>query len=84
MKYTYIRVTRTQKVTITEYVDVPVRHEDDASDATVSARAETLVEAQIGAGHNIDWVLVSKEEGRSWETNITAAKSPEQPAVPVG
>lgn len=61
MKTTAVRVTRTQKLTVTAYVDVPVVHDDDnEAEYVLSDLATTLVKAMDAVGHDVDWVEVSE------------------------
>ena len=85
---TKVRVTRIQKVTLTEYVDVAIYH-DDADDAKYSLenRAKELVEAQLAAGHDVGWRECSKAPD-SYGMRLTAevcqivTEKPTSPLVP--
>jgi hypothetical protein len=79
MKTTIIRVTRIQKLTVTEYVDVDVLHEDDDAAFTITEKAQTLIKAMDDCGHDIDWIEVSEvpdpySHNTKWDTAIAPEK----------
>lgn len=79
-KTTIVRVTRTQKLTVVEYVDIPVYYDEEVSASSPVTLGKDLVEAMDAAGHEIGWVVVS-EEPQPYGTNMKAEISPEQPAA---
>lgn len=82
MPTTIIRVTRTQTVKVTEYVDVPVHHDKGDANYTIESAAKGLVEAQLAAGHVPNWAIV-KSEPESWSVIIKATEADEALEEPV-
>lgn len=61
MKTTTVRVTRVQKLTVTETVEIPiVQEDDDAAYPSATDKALALVKALDDAGHDVDWRVVSE------------------------
>lgn len=76
MKTTTIRVTRTQKLTVTETVEVPVIHENDDFPGPTD-KALALVKALDDAGHDVDWRVVSEvadayAHNTTWKTETVS------------
>jgi hypothetical protein len=55
MTVTTVRVTRSYKQSVSEYVDVSVAHDEGAQSFSIETRAEQLVKAQMDCGHDIAW-----------------------------
>jgi hypothetical protein len=60
MKTTTVRITRTTKVALVEWVDVDVVQDDD-DHGHPEEIAQRLVEAQVAAGHDVDWFTTSEK-----------------------
>lgn len=78
MNSTTIRVCRSRKVTIEDYVDVIICQDDDDHHGA-GELAVDLVQAKLAAGQDIDWVEVSEKEERYPRPTISAVNEPVMP-----